>query len=63
MFLNVHDDKPSSMKGRFQRFSEVLHVLELQLFIAGGHAVVVSVCLSLAFQQGSHGGFVGVGMQ
>ena len=59
MFLNVHDDKPSSMKGRFQRCSEVLHVLELKL---GGHVVVVSVCLSLAFQQGSHGGFVGVGM-
>ena len=32
MLLNVHDDKPSSMKGKFQRFSEVLQCFGVATF-------------------------------
>ena len=58
MFLNVHDDIPSLMKG------QVLHVIELHFFMGGVFEVGVFVSFSLALTKRSHWfNFAGVCMR
>ena len=47
MFLNVHDDIPSLMKG------QVLHLMELHFLMEGVFEVGVFVCFSFAITRRS----------
>ena len=53
MFLNVHDDIPSLVKG------QVLHLMELHFFMEGVFEVGVFVCFSFACITGRSGRFRG----